>query len=166
MRPAICLVVLVLAAGPVDAQLMGPTIAPEDTSRMVTQRPPVGAIRLAASSGGFIWGAVAGGYIGHEAQANDCSKCASRRLNSLVGGAIIGGALGAAFGASVLNLSSPCSFNHRLLRSFIGAGIGASTAYAASGGLDHGGHSAFFIPVAAVGGALGTLGHCWKSNAS
>src|SRR5690242_11463032 len=107
MRPAICLVVLVLAAGPVDAQLMGPTIAPEDTSRMVTQRPPVGAIRLAASSGGFIWGAVAGGYIGHEAQANDCSKCASRRLNSLVGGAIIGGALGAAFGASVLNLSSP-----------------------------------------------------------
>lgn len=164
MRPAICLVVLALAAAPVDAQLMAPTISPDDTARMVPQRPPVGAIRLAASSGGFIWGAVAGGYIGHEAQANDCTKCASRRLNSLVGGAIIGGAIGAALGASALNLSSPCGFNHRLLRSFVGAGIGASAAYAASGGLDHGSHSAFFIPVAAVGGALGTLGHCWKSS--
>ena len=161
MRLALCLAAL-LAAAPLEAQLIGPSIF-EDTTK-ISQKPSAGAIRLAASSGGFIWGAVLGGYIGHKSQANDCTKCASRHLNALVGGALIGGSLGAALGASFLNLRSPCSFNHRLARSLIGASVGAAATYTATGGLSHAGHGAFFVPVAAIGGALGTLGHCWRAS--
>jgi len=161
MRLALCFAAL-LSAAPLQAQLLGPNIF-QDTTK-VSQKPSAGAIRLAASSGGFVWGAVVGGFIGHESQANDCTKCASRKLNALVGGAIIGGSIGAAFGASFLNLRSPCSFNHRLVRSLIGASVATGVAFTAAGGLSHAGHSAFFVPVAAVGGALATLGNCWKAS--
>lgn len=153
---------MLLAAAPANAQLLSPPAVP-DSGR--TSDHQIGAIRLASSSGGFIWGAVLGGYVGHQLLANkECGKCESPHTNSLIIGGSIGGSLGAAFGASFLNLSSVCSYKHRLLRSLIGAGIGGGAAFVLSGGLEHESHSAFFVPLGAVGGALGTLGHCWRSR--
>lgn len=162
MRTAICLTVMLLASAPASAQLIPPPAIP-DSGRASDHQ--IGAIRLASSSGGFIWGAVLGGYVGHQLLANnECRNCASPHTNSLIIGASIGGSLGAAFGASFLNLSSVCSYKHRLLRSLVGAGIGGGSAFVLSGGLEHEAHSAFFVPLGAVGGALGTLGHCWRSR--
>jgi len=164
MRLALILFAGVLAASQTAEGQLIPTSNYPDTLDGVSQKSNVGAIRLASSSGGFIWGSVLGGYVGYKSLANDCTKCASRQTNSIIGGASIGGALGAAFGAAFLNLSSQCSFNHRLVRTMVGAGLGASTFFIASGGLDHSGHAAFLVPVGAVGGSLITLGHCWKSR--
>ena len=165
MRVALLFTAVMFAASQsAEAQLIPPSGYPDSATKIASEKSSVGAVRLATSSGGFVWGAVIGGYIGYESLANDCTKCASRQTNSIIGGASIGGAVGAAVGAAFLSLSSQCSFNHRLVRSLIGAGVGASSFFVASGGLDHSGHSAFFVPVGAVGGALGTLGHCWKSR--
>src|SRR4051794_6243286 len=102
MRRALCLTVMLLASAPANAQLLSPPAVP-DSGR--TSDHQIGAIRLASSSGGFIWGAVLGGYVGYQILSKkECGNCESPQLNALVIGGSVGGALGAAFGASFLNL--------------------------------------------------------------
>lgn len=123
------------------------------------------AIRLASSSGGFMFGIVLGGFAGHELGSRNCSgkSCRETTADALLTGAAIGGAAGAGLGAAFLNLRSVCAFDRRILRTLIGAAVGASALYAAGGGLEkRRGRSAFFTPIGAIGGSLGTLGPCWK----
>jgi len=136
-----------------------------DSTRFPPQKPPIGSIRLASSSGGFMFGLLLGGFTGYEMVSQSCDHCRNPTGDALVIGGTIGGALGAALGAAFLDLKSVCTFDKRLMRALIGSGIGASTLFIASGGLDNRrGRSAFFVPIGAIGGSLGTLGRCWKSR--
>ena len=135
-----------------------------DSSRLIAGKIEVGPVRLASASGGFMFGMLLGGFAGHELR--DCrTNCRSTTGESLLTGAAIGGAVGAALGAAFLDLRSVCAFDRRLLRSLVGTAVGASALFAAGGGLEkRRGRSAFFIPIGAIGGSLGTLGPCWKSR--
>ena len=136
-----------------------------DTTRALPGRRPIGSIRLASAAGGFMFGMLLGGYTGHELEAQDCSiGCRERTTDALLKGAAIGGALGAALGAAFLDLRSVCTFDKRIVRTLAGAGAGAAASFYAAGGLGKRGRSAFFIPLGAVGGALGSIGRCWKSR--
>ena len=136
-----------------------------DSSRFPQQKPPIGSIRLASSSGGFMFGLLLGGFAGYEIVSQRCDHCRNPTGDALVIGGTIGGALGAALGAAFLDLKSVCTFEGRLLRTLLGSGIGAGTLFVAAGGLDNRrGRSAFFVPIGAIGGSLGTLGRCWKSR--
>jgi len=137
----------------------------EDSTRFLPQRPPIGSIRLASSSGGFMFGLLLGGFTGYEMVSQHCDHCRNPTGDALVVGGTIGGALGAALGAAFLDLKSVCTFDKRLMRTLLGAGVGAGTLFVAAGGLEHRrGRSAFFVPIGAIGGSLGTLGRCWKSR--
>jgi hypothetical protein len=113
-----------------------------------------------------MFGMLLGGFAGHELKGEDCDRnCREFKAEGLLAGAAIGGVIGGALGAAFLNLRSVCSFDRRLLRTLAGSAVGASAVFAASGGLEkRKGHSAFFIPIGSIGGALGTLGPCWKSR--
>jgi len=139
----------------------------ESDADLTLQRPPIGSIRLASSSGGFMFGLLLGGFAGYEMVSQSCDHCRNPTGDALVIGGTIGGALGAALGAAFLDLKSVCTFDKRLMRTLIGSGVGASALFIAAGGLDHRrGRSAFFVPIGAIGGSLGTLGRCWKSRRS
>ena len=129
-------------------------------------RPQVRAIRFAASTGGFMFGMILGGFAGHEIQAEDCHRTCRRLTgDALLTGAAIGGAAGAALGAAFLDLRSVCTFDRRVIRTLAGAAVGGYAFFAASGGREERrGGSAFFIPIGAIGGSLGALGGCWKSR--
>ena len=135
-----------------------------DSLRVPLQKRPIGPIRLASATGGFMFGMLLGGYTGHELEARNCINCRDRTTDALLKGAAIGGALGAALGAAFLDLQSVCTFEGRLTRTLVGSGLGASASFLAAGGLGKRGRSAFFIPLGAVGGALGSFGRCWKSR--
>jgi hypothetical protein len=136
-----------------------------DSNRVVPTQRQVGSIRLASASGGFMFGMLLGGFAGHELTDADCGTCRETTGESLLTGAAIGGAAGAALGAAFLDLRSVCAFDRRLLRSLAGTAVGASALFAAAGGLEkRRGRSAFFIPIGAIGGSLGTLGPCWRSR--
>lgn len=131
----------------------------------VSQKPPIGSIRLASSSGGFMFGLLIGGFTGYEMVSQSCDHCRNPTGDALVVGGVIGGALGAAVGAAFLDLKSVCSFDKRIMRTLIGSTVGASALFIASGGLDHRrGRSAFFVPIGAIGGSMAMLGRCWKSR--
>ena len=136
-----------------------------DSSNVADQKPPIGSIRLASSSGGFMFGLLLGGFTGYEIVSQNCDHCRNPTGDALVIGGTIGGALGAALGAAFLDLRSVCTFDKRLMRTLIGSAIGAGSLFVAAGGLEHRrGRSAFFVPIGAIGGSLGTLGRCWKSR--
>lgn len=136
-----------------------------DSLHFPQQKPPIGSIRLASSSGGFMFGLVLGGFTGYEIVSQRCDNCRNPTGDALVVGGTIGGALGAALGAAFLDLKSVCTFDKRIIRTLIGSGIGAGSLFIAAGGLNHRrGRSAFFVPIGAIGGSLGTLGRCWKSR--
>jgi hypothetical protein len=137
----------------------------ESDADLTLQTPPIGSIRLASSSGGFMFGLLLGGFAGYEMVSQSCDHCRNPTGDALVIGGTIGGALGAALGAAFLDLKSVCTFDKRLMRTLIGSSVGASALFIAAGGLDHRrGRSAFFVPIGAIGGSLGTLGRCWKSR--
>jgi len=139
----------------------------EPDAELSVQKPPIGSIRLASSSGGFMFGLLLGGFTGYEMVSQNCDHCRNPTGDALVVGGTIGGALGAALGAAFLDLQSVCTFDKRLMRTLLGSGIGASALFIAAGGLDNRrGRSAFFVPIGAIGGSLGTLGKCWKSRRS
>jgi hypothetical protein len=136
-----------------------------DSTDLPPQKPPIGSIRLASSSGGFMFGLLLGGFAGYEIVSQSCDHCRNPTGDALVIGGTIGGALGAALGAAFLDLKSVCTFDKRLMRTLIGSGVGAGALFVAAGGLDNRrGRSAFFVPIGAIGGSLGTLGRCWKSR--
>ena len=137
-----------------------------DSATAVPQKIEVGPVRLASSSGGFLFGALLGGFAGHEIRQENCKgACQTRIGDSLLTGAAIGGTLGAALGAAFLDLRSACPFRHRLLRTLVGSTVGASALYVAAGGREkRRGTSAFFVPIGAVGGSLASLSGCWKSR--
>jgi hypothetical protein len=135
-----------------------------DSSRLSSPRRPIGSIRLASATGGFMFGMLLGGYSGYEIASRDCEQCRNPTADGMLLGGAIGGALGAALGAAFLDLSSVCRFDGRIARTLIGSGIGATALFMAAGGLDKDGRSAFFIPIGAIGGSLGTLGRCWRSR--
>ena len=136
-----------------------------DSTRLPSAKRSIGPIRLASSTGGFMFGMVLGGYAGYEIASRDCTtKCRNPSGDGLLRGGAIGGALGAALGAAFLDLRSVCRFDGRIMRTLIGSGLGASALFLAAGGLDSDGRSAFFIPLGAIGGSLGTLGRCWRSR--
>jgi hypothetical protein len=136
-----------------------------DSTQFPVQKPPIGSIRLASSSGGFMFGLLLGGFAGYEIVSQNCDHCRNPTGDALVIGGTIGGSIGAALGAAFLDLKSVCTFYKRLIRTLIGSGVGASTLFIAAGGLQHRrGRSAFFVPIGAIGGSLGTLGRCWKSR--
>jgi hypothetical protein len=113
-----------------------------------------------------MFGIVLGGFAGHEIRSGDCSTdCRKRTGDALLTGAAIGGGIGAALGSAFLNLRSVCAFDQRILRTLAGTAVGTSAFLAATGGLEKpGGRSAFFVPIGAIAGSLGTLGRCWKSR--
>ena len=134
-------------------------------SLYVRDKPPIGSIRLASSSGGFMFGLLLGGFTGYEIVSQRCENCRTPTGDALVVGGAIGGALGAALGAAFLDLKSVCTFDKRIMRTLVGSGIGAGSLFVAAGGLkNRRGRSAFFVPIGALGGSLGTLGRCWKSR--
>jgi hypothetical protein len=136
-----------------------------DSTHFPQQKPPVGSIRLASSSGGFMFGLLLGGFTGYEMVSQNCDHCRNPTGDALVVGGTIGGALGAALGAAFLDLKSVCTFDRRLMRTLVGSAIGAGSLFVAAGGLENRrGRSAFFVPIGAIGGSLGTLGRCWKSR--
>ena len=156
-----------LIALPLQAQsdsLLTAVLSDPTPVTIAVPKAPVGAIRLATSSGGFVFGILVGGFAGYETLKKDCTTCDKPQLDALVIGGAIGGAIGAGLGASFLDLSSVCAFDKRILRSMLGSAIGASALFVAAGGLDRGGRTIFFVPIGAVGGSLGTLGKCWKSR--
>jgi hypothetical protein len=175
-RLAFAIAILFLLAGTAEAQsdsvltrvltdstsLLGRLYS--DSSRLPLQRRAIGPIRLASATGGFMFGMLLGGYTGHELEARNCINCRDRTTDALLKGAAIGGALGAALGAAFLDLQSVCTFDRRIVRTLAGSGAGAAAFFLAAGGLDKDGRSAFFIPLGAVGGALGSFGRCWKSR--
>lgn len=128
------------------------------------QRSPIRAIRLATSTGGFMFGILLGGYSGWQLVVKQSEDSDKPQLDALVIGGAIGGAIGAGLGAAFLDLTSVCTFDKRLLRSLIGASAGASASFVAGGGLDRGGKSIFFVPVGAIAGSLVTMGRCWRSR--
>jgi hypothetical protein len=167
MKLRLIVAALMLSAGPLAAQsdsLL--TAILSDTTHVTIEVPKasVGAIRLATSSGGFVFGIVLGGFAGYETLKKNCQTCDKPQLDALVIGGAVGGSLGAALGAAFLDLSSVCAFDKRIVRTLVGAGLGASAFFVAGGGLDRGGRSIFLVPIGAVGGSLGTLGHCWKTQ--
>ena len=172
MRLALFLALVFFGATRLDAQsdslltavLLGSGDAkPLAQGQFPIQKPPVRAIRLATSTGGFVFGMVLGGYSGSQLLGKDYDSD-KPQVDALVIGGAIGGAIGAGVGAAFLDLSSNCTFEKRLLRSLVGAGIGTGAVFAASGGLDRGGHSVFYVPLGAIAGSLGTMGRCWRSR--
>ena len=111
-----------------------------------------------------MFGILLGGYSGSQLLVKQSEDSDKPQLDALVIGGAIGGAIGAGLGAAFLDLSSVCTFDKRLMRSLLGAGIGASALFLAGGGLDRGGRSIFFVPVGAIAGSLGTMGRCWRSR--
>jgi hypothetical protein len=138
----------------------------DDSTRVVPEKIEVGPVRLATSSAGFVFGALLGGFAGHEIRQERCrGSCQTRIGESLLTGAAIGGTAGAALGAAFLHLRSVCPFEGRLLRTVIGSGLGGSAMYVLAGGRERRkGTSAFFVPIGAVGGALASLGRCWQTR--
>ena len=111
-----------------------------------------------------MFGMLIGGFIGHATSGRDCTKnCHGSKGDGILKGAAVAGALGAGLGAAFFDLRSVCPFKRRFIQTLAGSGIGAYVAFKAAGGIDDRGRSAFFIPIGAIGGALGTLGSCWKS---
>jgi hypothetical protein len=89
-----------------------------------TATPPRGRVtqRLTASAAGAVIGLFAGGYIGSQSAGN-CG-CDDPGLVETIYGGLAGVTLGAALGASALELRSVCSFGTRLGRSLLGAALG------------------------------------------
>jgi hypothetical protein len=177
MRPrAIALAVLALISTRVEAQsdsaltraltdttsLLGRLSQPRKVAELA--KVEVRAVRLASASGGFMFGIVLGGFAGHEIRNENCrTNCRTATGDALLTGAVIGGTIGAGLGAAFLKLRSSCSFDRRIVRTMAGAVVGAAALFAAGGGLEkRRGRSAFFVPIGAIGGSLGTLGPCWK----
>lgn len=169
MRYGGVLIAMVVSALDLEAQSDSLLTAVLSDPRPVTievPKPPIAAIRLASSTGGFVFGILVGGFAGHEMLNRECKTCDKPELDALVIGGAIGGAIGAGLGSAFLDIGSVCTFDKRIMRTMLGSAIGASAAYIASGGLERGGRTIFFVPIGAVGGSLGSLGKCWKSRYS
>jgi hypothetical protein len=126
-----------------------------------TATPPRGRVaqRLTASAAGAVIGLFAGGYIGSQSAGN-CG-CDDPGLVETIYGGLAGVTLGAALGASALELRSVCSFGTRFGRSLLGAALGTV------GGLFiglGGGQVLVTVPVGAAAGSIATLGQCWNSR--
>jgi hypothetical protein len=80
-------------------------------------------------------------------------------------GAILGGLLGNAIGASIAaaapKFGSVCSFDERLARSVVGSLAGTAIGLVSFAGAPIG---LFTIPVGAAGGSVLALGHCLRSR--
>ena len=136
-----------------------------DSAKALPSRLQIGPARLASSTGGFMFGMLVGGFVGSQMSAESCTgQCRDETTRGLLAGAAIGGGIGAGLGAAFLDLRSVCKFDKRLMRTLIGSSVGAYAAYSVAGGLGKTGRSAFFIPIGAIGGSLGTLGRCWQSR--
>ena len=171
MRFALLLALVILVAPRLDAQsdslltavLLGSGDGKLVEPELAIQKRPVRAIRLASSTGGFVFGMVLGGYSGLQLVPED-SQSDKPQVDALVIGGAIGGAIGAGLGAAFLDLSSSCTFDKRFVRSLVGAGIGTGALFLAGGGLERGGKAAFYVPLGAIAGSLGTMGRCWRSR--
>ena len=172
MRTAVFLALLFFSAARLEAQsdslLTALLLGSGDSKLLVEpeiplQKPPIRAIRLAASTGGLMFGMLLGGYSGWQlhVEAEDSDK---PQVDAIVIGGTIGGAIGAGLGAAFLDLSSVCTFDKRFVRSLVGASIGAGALFVAGGGLERGGKSVFYVPIGAIAGSLGTMGRCWRSR--
>lgn len=148
-----------LGVSSVDAQA-GPRVRTDTTLFM---RRDAGPKRLLGAVGGTVIGTIAGAYAGynilpHTPNGDDPG------LIELVEGALVGGVVGAAFGASAPGLQSSCSFKTRFARSLLGAGAIAATVFFVGGGPNGDGSIVLLVPAGSVGGSLAALGRCWKSR--
>ena len=156
MRPVAVAIVSLLVAAPLDAQRIPPR-----TDGIPQDNPNAGAIRLISSVGVAGLGIIAGGFLGYHLIPH-CTGCEDPGLDAIVYGSFIGSAIGAAFGAARPDLYSICPFKERLERTVIGAGVGAAAMFILGGGLSRNESSLILVPVGSVGGALASLGRCWK----
>lgn len=120
------------------------------------------AIRLATAIGGTFVGFVVGGTVGYRVLSHDCGGCDDPGLDAIIYGALVGTPIGAALGAAAPQLGSVCSFNQRIGRTLLGAVAGGAVGFVA-GAITEGAVLITF-PVFSIGGALGSLGRCWKAE--
>jgi hypothetical protein len=120
------------------------------------------AIRLVTAIGGTVVGFFAGGTVGYQLLSHDCGGCDDPGLDAFIYGVRVGVPVGAALGAAALDLGSVCSFGQRTGRALLGAVAGGAVGLVA-GAITEGAVVITF-PVFSIGGALGSLGRCWKSE--
>ena len=145
-----------LVASPLDAQRIPPR-----TGGIPQSNPNAGAIRLVSSVGIAGLGIIAGGFLGYHLIPH-CTGCEDPGLDAIVYGSFIGSAIGAAFGAARPDLYSVCPFRRRFQRTLLGASAGAAAMFILGGGLSKNESSLILVPAGSVGGALASLGRCWK----
>jgi len=82
-------------------------------------------IRSLTGALGFVGGAAAGLGLAVAMGPHDCSGCEYRVPVEAIVGVVLGGAVGASFGASAPKLRGKCSFGARMLRSTAGSVVGS-----------------------------------------
>ena len=82
-------------------------------------------IRSLTGALGLVGGAAAGLGLAVAMGPYDCSGCEYRVPVEAVAGIVLGGAVGASFGASTPKLRGTCSFGARVLRSAAGSVVGS-----------------------------------------
>jgi hypothetical protein len=137
--------------------LLGGSIAPDGNGK-------TRAIRLVTSVAGMAAGFFVGGVVGYALLPHDCGGCDDPGLDAIIYGAFVGIPVGAALGAAAPNLGSVCSFSERIGRTLLGAGAGGAVGFLV-GMVSTEGAILITVPIFSVGGALGSLGRCWKAEA-
>jgi hypothetical protein len=107
-------------------------------------------------------GFVVGGTVGYRVLSHDCGGCDDPGLDAFIYGTLVGVPVGAALGAAAPQLGSVCSFGERTGRALLGAVAGGAVGLVA-GAMTEGAVLITF-PVLSIGGALGSLGRCWKAE--
>ncbi|MEO8193642.1 MAG: hypothetical protein ABI681_07310 [Gemmatimonadales bacterium] len=119
-------------------------------------------IRLVSGLAGTLVGFVVGGFVGYRVLPHDCGGCDDPGLDAIVYGALVGTWVGAAAGVAMPGLGSVCSFNERVGRALLGAGAGGALGFLIGGGFGMSGTSLILVPLFSIGGAVGSIGRCWK----
>jgi hypothetical protein len=127
-------------------------------ARKDSPRENVVGIRALSAIGGVLVGTAGGAYIG--SQFRDCN-CDDPGVQEAIEGFLIGGVAGAALGAALPDLNSVCPFKERIGRSLVGALAGGILGATAGRGTIA---TIFTAPLGGAGGALASLGRCWKSS--
>jgi hypothetical protein len=139
---------------------------PTELGLRVSTAPDAGgntpAARLLTAVSGALAGIVVGGTAGYRLLPHHDCGCDDPGLDELVYGALVGSSIGAALGAAAPGLGSVCFFRERIGRTLLGAGAAGTFGFIVGGGLSKSGASLITVPIFSVGGALGSLGRCWK----
>ena len=117
-------------------------------------------IRSLTGALGFMGGAAAGLGLAVAMGPYDCSGCDDRVPVEAAAGIVLGGVLGASFGASAPKLRGKCSFGARLLRSTAGSVVGGAVGAVISLNAGSGDGVVVGLPLGAVLGASAALSHC------